>query len=146
MRPRQTETKKRSVLKTFTWRIIASLTTISLVYVFSNDAAVAGMVGLLEFIFKLFLYYGHERVWQRFRVRSLQKVSIFKSLSWRFIASVLTTSLALIFGLGLETSLIIGSLELFIKLLTYYIHELLWVKISWGYEKDKRKSTLKYAD
>tara|TARA_B100000315_G_C14198120_1_gene416374 strand:+ start:225 stop:437 length:213 start_codon:yes stop_codon:yes gene_type:complete len=55
--------KKRSILKTITFRIIATLTTMFLVLLFTKNYAIAGLVGLLEFISKLFIYYIHERVW-----------------------------------------------------------------------------------
>ncbi|RLD24277.1 MAG: hypothetical protein DRI71_03065 [Bacteroidetes bacterium] len=45
------------------WRILATLTTTVLVYVFTNDFTIAIEVGGLEAIVKLLFYYFHERVW-----------------------------------------------------------------------------------
>ncbi|SMF78080.1 DUF2061 domain-containing protein [Pseudobacteriovorax antillogorgiicola] len=57
------ETLKRSLLKTCSWRIIATLATGLLVYIFTQDLHAALAVGGLEAIAKMVLYYGHERLW-----------------------------------------------------------------------------------
>ncbi|MEM2110443.1 MAG: DUF2061 domain-containing protein [Candidatus Bathyarchaeia archaeon] len=53
----------RSLLKAISWRIIATLTTILLVVVFSRDWTLGGVVGISELIFKTVVYYFHERFW-----------------------------------------------------------------------------------
>ena len=55
----------RSVLKAISWRIIATLTTTLLVYLFTGRTDVAIAVGLLEAASKIVLYFFHERVWNR---------------------------------------------------------------------------------
>ena len=57
------ETHIRSVIKGLTWRIIASLTTMGLVYAFTGDLILMAEVGALEVIAKLTFYYFHERAW-----------------------------------------------------------------------------------
>tara|TARA_Y100000310_G_scaffold345268_1_gene463257 strand:+ start:17939 stop:18154 length:216 start_codon:yes stop_codon:yes gene_type:complete len=57
------DSRKRSILKTITFRIIATLTTMALVLLFTKDLAIAGLVGALEFVSKLIIYYLHERIW-----------------------------------------------------------------------------------
>ena len=64
---RLNEYKIRSVVKTASWRVIAFADTCLLVWLFTGDVTTALSVGVLEIITKLFLYYGHERVWNRFR-------------------------------------------------------------------------------
>ena len=59
------EKTKRSVVKTITWRIIASATTILLVYVITKKIVLSLGVGLIEFIVKLLLYFFHERIWNK---------------------------------------------------------------------------------
>jgi uncharacterized membrane protein len=56
---------KRSVAKTITFRIIATITTMTLVVIFTGDWSLAGVVGILDLISKLIIYYFHERVWDR---------------------------------------------------------------------------------
>ena len=57
------ETHVRSVAKAVSWRIVATLTTVLLVYVFTRNLVVSGGVGLTELLSKLLIYYVHERVW-----------------------------------------------------------------------------------
>jgi len=61
------DTNIRSVVKGVSWRIIASVTTMIIVYVFFGRLDLAIATGLLETAFKLTLYWLHERVW--FKVR-----------------------------------------------------------------------------
>ncbi len=58
------ESRARSILKAFTWRVIASMATIGVAYVVTGDLSIAGAVGVLDFLIKLLLYYFHERAWQ----------------------------------------------------------------------------------
>ncbi|MBD3252119.1 DUF2061 domain-containing protein [Candidatus Pacearchaeota archaeon] len=58
--------QKRSFAKTITWRICATLTTIILVWVFIGELSVALSVGFVEMIVKMFVYYFHERAWDKF--------------------------------------------------------------------------------
>lgn len=54
---------KKSILKTFSWRAIATLTTIIIAYIFVGDVTVALSIGLTEFIAKMVIYFIHERAW-----------------------------------------------------------------------------------
>ena len=57
------ETHMRSVVKAVSWRIIATLTTILLVFIFTGNLVISGAVGLTELFSKLGIYYLHERLW-----------------------------------------------------------------------------------
>lgn len=59
------ETHTRSVTKGVTWRVIASVTTMGLVYLFTGDLILMAEVGALEITAKIIFYYFHERVWGR---------------------------------------------------------------------------------
>ena len=54
---------KKRILKTFSWRAIATLTTIIIAYIFVGDVTVALSIGLAEFIAKMVIYFIHERAW-----------------------------------------------------------------------------------
>ena len=56
----------RHIAKTITWRIVASITTFSLVYLFTHDFSKATWLMALEIVLKLLLYYYHERVWFKY--------------------------------------------------------------------------------
>ena len=61
------ETHKRTIVKTLSFRFIATLTTMIIVYAFTKSLALAGTVGILDTILKLFIYYFHERAWGKTR-------------------------------------------------------------------------------
>ena len=53
----------RSLVKTFTWRIAASLDTFLLGYLISGSFIMAGSIASLEVLTKMIFYYLHERAW-----------------------------------------------------------------------------------
>ena len=55
------ESKKRSCLKSITWRILATLTTVSISYFYLNDMSVAAKIGALDSSIKFIIHYCHER-------------------------------------------------------------------------------------
>ncbi len=59
------ETNKRSLIKGVSWRLLATTTTIIIVYLFFGQLDLAIMAGALETIAKIFLYYLHERGWNK---------------------------------------------------------------------------------
>jgi uncharacterized membrane protein len=61
------ESKKRSLIKTITWRITGSGATFLISYVVSGSFAAAGTIAVVQIITNTILYYGHERVWNRVR-------------------------------------------------------------------------------
>ncbi len=61
------EHPKRSLVKAFTWRIIALLVTIIAIYIYSKDLKESLVVGISANAIKIFLYYAHERVWNRIK-------------------------------------------------------------------------------
>ena len=61
------EAHTRAIAKTITWRILATATTITLVYLFTKRIDLSLEVGALELVCKLILYYFHERGWNLIR-------------------------------------------------------------------------------
>ena len=59
------EQKKRSLAKTLSWRIIASLTTMIVVFIFTGNVLLSAGIGGVEFASKIILYYFHERGWNK---------------------------------------------------------------------------------
>ena len=59
------ETRSRSIIKTLSWRLSATVITIILVFIFTGNINVAVAVGSVEVIAKLLFYFVHERVWNR---------------------------------------------------------------------------------
>ncbi|MCD4654796.1 DUF2061 domain-containing protein [bacterium] len=58
------ESHLRSFLKGLCWRVIASLTTVTIAYLIIGKIDVALEIGAIEVVAKIILYYAHERVWQ----------------------------------------------------------------------------------
>ena len=61
------ETNQRSIVKGISWRIVATTTTIIIVYLFFGRLDLAIAAGLIETVLKVGLYWAHERAW--FKVR-----------------------------------------------------------------------------
>jgi len=59
------ESHVRSVAKTVSWRITATITTTLLVLFFTRKIEVALAVGGMEVVLKMLLYFFHERIWDR---------------------------------------------------------------------------------
>ena len=57
------DSKKRTLVKTMTWRITASLTTFLIAWILTGDIVIGASIGSIEAIAKIFLYYYHERIW-----------------------------------------------------------------------------------
>ena len=57
------ETVKRSLAKTISWRITASLTTFIVAWILTGDYIIGSSIALVEALVKIFLYYFHERGW-----------------------------------------------------------------------------------
>ncbi len=53
----------RSILKALSWRVVATFTTMSIVFAFTRKVALSAGVGAVEVVVKLILYYLHERIW-----------------------------------------------------------------------------------
>lgn len=61
--------EKRHILKTFTWRIIATLTTTCIAWVVTGDPMIGLKVGSIEFVLKMVLYYFHEKAWHQVPIK-----------------------------------------------------------------------------
>lgn len=58
--------RKRHMMKTLTWRVVATTTTVLIAWAVTGDWRVGLGVGGIEFPAKMFLYYLHERFWYNF--------------------------------------------------------------------------------
>ena len=55
----------RSIFKAFSWRMIATLTTMVISWFITGNLTVAFSIGSIEVFAKMGLYYMHERAWAR---------------------------------------------------------------------------------
>lgn len=58
------DSRLRSLLKAFSWRILATLTTATIAFFVIGEIVTAVVIGGIEFFLKFFIYYLHERAWQ----------------------------------------------------------------------------------
>ncbi len=59
------EHRKRSLLKTISWRIFSFFLTIIIIYAYTKNIKQSIGVGAGIDIVKMFLYYLHERIWNK---------------------------------------------------------------------------------
>jgi uncharacterized membrane protein len=62
------ESHTRTIIKTFSWRAMATVITMVVAFAFTGNTETALEIGLADTLIKLFAYYGHERIWVRLRV------------------------------------------------------------------------------
>ncbi|KAA3611233.1 MAG: adenylyl-sulfate kinase [Calditrichaeota bacterium] len=70
------DSKLRTFLKTISWRITATTTTVIIVYIFTGQIETAIEVGLLEMVAKMFIYYVHERGWDKLKFGKVEVPSM----------------------------------------------------------------------
>ena len=134
------ESVLRSLLKSFSWRIIAISDTILTVFIVTCIFGYCGVknamtIGVLEFLIKFVGYYMHERIWLyiQFKKRFAITRTFFKTLSWRVIATVITFTVAReILNTQDNAALYIAGIEIFTKSLLYYMHERIWLNLPLG--------------
>ena len=57
--------RRRHIVKTLTWRVIASLDTLLIAWLISEDIKIGASIASLEVLTKMVLYYFHERAWYK---------------------------------------------------------------------------------
>ena len=55
--------KDRSLIKTLTWRVVATTDTFLISWLLTGNPAVGISIASLEVVTKMFLYYAHEKAW-----------------------------------------------------------------------------------
>lgn len=55
---------KRSLVKTITWRVVATLGTFLLAWALTGSLSIGFVIGGLDALSKTVLYYMHERAWE----------------------------------------------------------------------------------
>ena len=60
---RSSEKIRRSLLKTISWRIVGTLDTVLISWLIIGTLSIVFLIGLVELVTKMILYFFHERVW-----------------------------------------------------------------------------------
>ena len=59
------DSKTKSLLKTLSWRLIATLITMIIAWIVVGDITIALSIGAVDVIIKMVVYYFHERAWTK---------------------------------------------------------------------------------
>jgi len=62
------ESRTRTILKTVTWRVLATCTTMLLVYFFTKRLTLSLGIGAAEATVKMIIYFLHERLWLKINI------------------------------------------------------------------------------
>ncbi|MCK0161767.1 DUF2061 domain-containing protein [Allomuricauda sp. F6463D] len=57
------ESPKRSIVKSISWRVVGTLDTILISWLVTGTLSLALSIGLVELVTKMVLYFFHERIW-----------------------------------------------------------------------------------
>jgi uncharacterized membrane protein len=57
------DSHSRSIAKAVSYRVLGSLATAGIVYLFSGDMRASAGAGLIDSVVKIGLYFLHERIW-----------------------------------------------------------------------------------
>ncbi len=152
------ESRRRSLAKAISWRVVGSLDTLLLSFLIltflaplfgvradashSDNIETASYIAIAEVITKTLLYFLHERAWSRLKWAARKhknghhrdglRRSTVKAATWRILASLDTALLALLFTGNFLTALTIGGTEVITKVLLYILHERIWVRVGYG--------------
>ena len=146
---------RRSIAKAISWRVVGTTDTLILSFMLityvgpifglkpaeSEALETAGLIAITEVATKTALYFLHERLWTKLkwgasvqdgeRNESHRRTGI-KTASWRIVASTDTILIAWFYTGNIATAMSIGGLEVFTKLILYFVHERIWTKIPFG--------------
>ena len=67
-----------------------------------------------------------------------QKRHVAKTLTWRIIGTIDTFLLSWLITGDPIVGLSIGGVEVFTKMILYYLHERTWIKINWGIQRPRK--------
>ncbi len=59
------EAHTRTIAKAISWRVIATMTTMTIVFLFTKRIILSLGIGLAEVIAKITFFYLHERIWNK---------------------------------------------------------------------------------
>lgn len=59
------ESRKRSLVKSMTWRVIGTIITVAGIGLATGDWTLAGGLGIIINLSKMGLYFYHERLWEK---------------------------------------------------------------------------------
>lgn len=130
-------TKTRHLLKSISWRIVGTIDTLILSWIISGNLVFGLQISAIDFFSKIILYYYHEVIWNKVKIKSIEKIHIYKTFSWRIVGTLSTLIIAWIVTGNPLTGFKISIFEFFTKMILYYLHEKIWFKVKYGLESNE---------
>ncbi|MHA7865483.1 DUF2061 domain-containing protein [Flagellimonas marinaquae] len=133
------EDNKRHLLKTLTWRLLASVDTFILSFFFTGSLNMGVRITLVEVLTKIVLYFVHEKLW--FRLNLVHSVTrhLVKTISWRMLGTLDTMLLTWLITGDMFMGVNIGMTEVLSKSILYFFHERIWYASNIGLKSRKSK-------
>lgn len=135
------EAPKRSIVKAVTWRVIGTVTLLTVVFLFTKQPVLAATISVIDLISGIILYYFHERAWNvsdwgRFfkekTFKETPKRILAKTISWRATAT-LYLMVIILFLIGQPLiSVKVAAVDTLLNIVEYYLHEYGWNQVEWG--------------
>ena len=61
------DTKSRSLIKSLLWRIVATISTAVISFLYTGNLSLAASIGIVSSVIYFVLYYWHERLWNNIK-------------------------------------------------------------------------------
>lgn len=131
--------KKKSIMKTITWRVISILKHVIIAFFFIGSVTdVLSLVAIANVV-AMVMYYIHERRWANYKDKNggeeTKKISKMKAISWTLITAVIGLMTAYYYTKSVEDSVLLVTTNKLVSTVLYYYHERAWVR----YKKQKGK-------
>lgn len=122
---------RRNLAKAISWRITGSVDTFVIGWIFTQNVPTATAISIVEFASKIFLYYLHEKTWEKIAWGKKENTeshtrSFLKAFSWRMVGTLDTMLISFFLTKRFIWALQIGTVEFFSKIFLYYLHERVW--------------------
>jgi uncharacterized membrane protein len=126
------EQHKRSVLKSFIWRIVGVIILASVTYFYTRKWITTTWITFLHHGIFFFVFYLHERFWLHVDftglTRKLLKMMTYETILGNFILAIIT----LIITGNIQSMTQITLTYIGIKHVIYIFNEFLWDRIKWA--------------
>ena len=143
-----TETHARSIAKTLTVRVCFTLSHILNGFIVTGSWMTGITIASFAVVINMFLFWGHERVWNWFQWNRKPKDNVFfvdghprtisKSITWRTIITFNNFMIPFLTTGSWQTALAFLTVATFLNIVVYYLHERAWNMIIWG-KNDNRE-------
>lgn len=125
------ESRKRSIVRSICWRLIGVAALAIITWIFTQSLFKTTAITFLHHFTFIWVYYLHERLWQRIRMqgkkRTISRICLYELVLGQGILGLI--SLAITGSLQQMTGITI--FYIWNKLWIYAIYDKIWSKIKW---------------